>query len=153
MKADRASLAQHLVSPNRIWYRSISYKYELVSDYACSVSPVAPPQHAAVDCYLEISPSGFMAFRNGYQWDGPSGPTIDTPSSLRASLVHDGLYQLMREGLLDHRWRREADRLFFRILREDGMPWWRRFLWWRAVRRFAARAIEPRIDRVKVAPR
>ena len=53
----------------------------------------------------------------GYGRDGPSGPTLDTRDFIRGSLVHDALYQLMREGLLDHS-----------IHREDGMTalraWW-----------------------------
>ncbi|MDA8018651.1 MAG: hypothetical protein MPN21_14515 [Thermoanaerobaculia bacterium] len=34
----------------------------------------------------------------GYAWNGATG-AIDTPSFRRASLIHDGLYQLMREGV------------------------------------------------------
>ena len=33
-----------------------------------------------------------ICFDRGYAWDGPSGPTIDTPDAMPASLVHDGLY-------------------------------------------------------------
>jgi hypothetical protein len=48
---------------------------------------------------------------------------------MRGSLVHDALYQLMREGLLDpEQWREPADSLLRAICREDGMSairaWW-----------------------------
>jgi len=40
---------------------------------------------------------------------------------MRGSLVHDALYQLMREGALPIVYREEADRLLRRICIEDGM--------------------------------
>jgi len=48
---------------------------------------------------------------------------------MRGSLVHDALYQLMREDLLDNDTTREpADRLLQSMCREDGMSairaWW-----------------------------
>ena len=49
--------------------------------------------------------------------DGPSGPAIDTKNFMRASLVHDALYQLMRLGTLDKSRRQYADRLLQTIRR------------------------------------
>ena len=47
---------------------------------------------------------------------------------MRGSLVHDALYQLMREGLLDLGWRETADQELRRVCLEDGMSairaWW-----------------------------
>ncbi len=48
---------------------------------------------------------------------------------MRGSLVHDALYQLMREGELDYETYREpADRLLQSMCKEDGMSsiraWW-----------------------------
>ena len=87
-------------------------------------------------------------FETGYQWDGPSGPTIDTCNAMRASLVHDGLYQAIREGWLEQRARKRADREFHRILKKDGMIFWRRWLWYWGVRLFAANAAQkPRSSR------
>lgn len=41
---------------------------------------------------------------------------------MRGSLVHDALYQLMRENHLDEdRWRPTADDILRRLCREDGM--------------------------------
>ena len=62
----------------------------------------------------------------GFQWDGASGPAIDTPSFMRASLVHDALYKLAREGMLPDGWRLPADKVLVAILRKDGMSWIRR---------------------------
>jgi hypothetical protein len=66
----------------------------------------------------------------GYAWDGASGPTIDTRSVIRASLVHDALYQLMRLGVLDRGWRATADADLARIMIEDG-AWRIRAAAWR----------------------
>lgn len=81
-------------------------------------------------------------FESGYRWDGPSGPTIDTRNAMLASLVHDGLYQAIREGWLDQakKVRKRADKEFRRILKKEGMIFWRRWLWYWGVRLFAANA-------------
>jgi hypothetical protein len=45
---------------------------------------------------------------------------------MRGSLVHDALYQLMREGFLEKNVHRSiADRLLYDLVREDGMNWFR----------------------------
>ncbi len=80
----------------------------------------------------------------GYAWDGPSGPTIDTTNAIRASLLHDVLYQAMREKLIPRkRNRRIADAAFRKILKEDGMHSFRRWLWWITVRLFGGYAVKP----------
>ena len=76
----------------------------------------------------------------GYAWDGPSGPTFDTGNSMRAALIHDVLYQAIREGGLPASYRRKADREFRRILKADGMTLLRRLAWWLAVRLFGSTA-------------
>ena len=63
---------------------------------------------------------GVLAIHAGYAWDGASGPVIDRPSVMRASLIHDALYQLIREGHLSIKFRDQCDRLFKRLCIEDG---------------------------------
>lgn len=46
----------------------------------------------------------------------------------KASAMHDALYQMRTIS------RADADGLFRRILREEGEPWWRRWLFWIGVR-------------------
>ena len=84
-----------------------------------------------------------ICFNRGYAWDGPSGPTIDTPDAMLASLVHDGLYQALRDGRLDQEARKAADVEFLRILKKDGMFWLRRWSWYLGVRLFASSAARP----------
>ena len=46
---------------------------------------------------LILSKTGFLEIEPNYAWDGTSGPVKDTSANMFASLVHDALYQLMRE--------------------------------------------------------
>ena len=86
---------------------------------------------------------GLITFRRGYAWDGPSGPTIDTKNWMRASIVHDGFYQLMRESLLPQSFRKRADQIMHEMLRADGMSRARARMSYLGVRAFGARAARP----------
>lgn len=106
------------VRMNRIAYRD-SYRYQLVADYRCKVSIL--PSDERSSNLLTLTDDGWLTIREGYAWDGPSGPTIDTPNFMRGSLVHDALYQMIRESLLDGSCREAADLELQRICIEDGM--------------------------------
>lgn len=81
--------------------------------------------------FYELSPCGQLIAKVGYRWDGPSGPTIDTPSFMRGSLWHDLLWQMMREELLPEKYYDYSNDLFKRINKEDGMwsprAWYTKF--------------------------
>ncbi len=103
-----------------IAYKS-GYKYQLSEDYSQVAIGIKPEEDANLS-YVELNTNGDLFIRAGYAWDGPSGPTIDTKNFMRGSLVHDALYQLMREGLLSQsKFRNKADRLLRIMCREDGM--------------------------------
>lgn len=80
--------------------------------------------------------SGNLVLHAGYVWDGPSGPALDTVDFQRASLVHDALYQMARKSTDWKRWKRRADKEMRRIAIEDGMPRWRAWYAYTAVRWF-----------------
>ena len=89
------------------------YRYQLQEGYSLVIS--IRPAAAVGNDYIALDPQGALRIAKGYAWDGPSGPTLDTANFMRGSLVHDALYQLMREGLLDHTVHREAaDRILQR---------------------------------------
>ena len=117
-----------------------NWKYKLDRDYSypLPVSLCDDERTESGNDLIRLT-KNTIEFKKGYAWDGPSGPTIDTANAMRASLVHDGLYQAMREGWLlpNERNRKAADVEFRRILKEDGMFWVRRWAWYWAVRRFA----------------
>ena len=88
---------------------------------------------------------GVLTVEVGYAFDGPSGPTIDTKNSMRASLVHDAGYQLMREGAISRTiYRKYIDEIFRDILLEDGMNKLRVWTWYHAVRIFSKKSSFPR---------
>jgi len=80
---------------------------------------------------------GSLIIRPGYYWDGASGPTIDDKTNHLAALVHDALYQLMREGLVDRSHRKYIDQLFKQICLDNGMSRFRAWYYYRAVRMFS----------------
>lgn len=91
------------------------------------------------DAFVSLERNGQLLVKAGFSWDGCSGPTVDDASNCRAGLVHDCLYYLADLGLFDaekEKIRKKADRIFRVILKEDGMPFVRRWAYYRAVRKF-----------------
>ena len=129
------------MSVEKIRYKK-GYKYQLVQTYRIMTG--IKPDDDIQSYYLNLSKRGELTIRRGYAWDGPSGPTIDTKNFMRGSLVHDALYQLMRQGLLPGDWRHEADKELRRICLEDGMSRFRAWLVYRGVRLGASYAASPR---------
>lgn len=125
------------------------YKYQLAEEYRVKVAVV--PRWVIKTEFIILTTDGLLVLRAGYAWDGPSGPTFDTRSSMRGSLVHDALYQLIREGHLSESSRLAADDELKRICLEDGMWRWRAAIWHRAVRRAAGPAAKPENRRIVYA--
>ena len=117
------------------------YKYTLYEDYRQSTR--LRPAEPVLTRFIELAADGTLTVKASYAWDGPSGPTIDTKDFMRGSLVHDALYQLLRERRLPREERRYADVLLRDICLEDGMS--RLYAWivyW-SVRLFAASSAKP----------
>ena len=124
-----------------IRYRS-EYKYQLASDYRISI-PIVPAEDIVTD-FIELDSDGELTAKKGYAWDGPSGPVIDTKENMRASLVYDALYQLMRNEELNTRTHRKtADELFREICKKDGVSSLRANIYYKALRKFGKPAASP----------
>lgn len=110
---------------NNISYRT-GYKYQLAKTYVVKTG-ITTVLSINTE-FISLETDGVLTIRNGYSWDGPSGPTIDTANFMRGSLVHDALYQLIRQELLSEESRIPADMELKRICKEDGMSsiraWW-----------------------------
>ena len=103
--------------------------------------------------FFVLSPDGDLFIKKGYAWDGPSGPTFDTPSAMRASLAHDALYQMLRNGALPSEYREQADNELHRLAIADGMWPWRADMWLFVLHRCGASAASPEsIKMVYIAP-
>ncbi len=116
----------------KVKYRKLKgWKYELLEEMVCPID--VPRMLMADNEYISLR-NRYLKVRSRYAWDGPSGPTFDDPTNMRASLFHDALCQLIGEGLLDKKYRKYADQLFYEHLLEDGMGKWRAWLYYKAVR-------------------
>lgn len=92
------------------------------------------PEVACGNEYFALLRTGDLIIRKGYAWDGASGPTFDTKSSMRPSLIHDCFCQMMQEHMLDwKRWHQEVNKYFMDLCIEDGMGNFRASLWYSAV--------------------
>lgn len=110
---------------------SEGYKYQLEALYACE-TPVTGT--LIEDDLFTLYESGLLVIRRGFAWDGASGPTIDSKSSMRASLVHDVFCVCMRDGRLSYeKWQDTVNEFFRQQCIEDGMWQWRAGLWHAAV--------------------
>lgn len=135
---------------DKIYYRE-GYKYQLAKSYTIQTEIYLPENIST--SFIFLSKTGLLLIKEGYAWDGPSGPTIDTPSSMRGSLVHDALYQLMRLGLISEDNRDYADLLLKKVCVEDGMNKVRAKLWQTMVNLFASGCAKSGTGReVKEAP-
>ncbi len=68
---------------------------------------------------------------------------------MRASLVHDALYQLMRnEYLATRTYRKVADQLFKEICKEDGVSNLKASAYYKALRKFGKPAAIPQNKKI-----
>lgn len=131
-------------------YKS-GYKYQLKENYFIFAG-IYPTQRITTE-YIEMTVSGSLCIKAGYAWDGPSGPSIDTKTFMRGSLVHDALYQLIREGHLPMTMREHADSLLHDICLQDGMSSFRAWYVHAAVTLFGKPSAEPSNNhKIEVAP-
>jgi hypothetical protein len=112
---------------------SQGYKYQLEKDF---ITEVEIFDESITSPYIELRPNGCLLIKKGYAWDGPSGPAIDTKDFMRGALVHDALYQLMREYGLNRDYRPTADTIMRKFCLIDGMNPIRAWLAWFGVRLF-----------------
>lgn len=127
------------------------YKFWVAQDFVLDIGERIKPARAGGNNFVEISAAGVFIARRGYAWDGASGPAIDTENWRTASLVHDGLYQLIKEGVLAMEQRQAADDLMRDILLGKDMWVVRAVIAHAAVRQFGEMFMRNNPDGVLVA--
>ena len=115
---------------NVIQYKS-GYKYQLTKSYTVDID-IKPDKDIELGRWIRLTKTGSLYIADGYAWDGATG-AIDTVTIMRASLVHDALYQLMREKLLSQDYFYAVNRVLHSMCLEDGMNWFRAWYVKRAV--------------------
>jgi hypothetical protein len=136
---------------DRTLYFRRGYKYVVKRDChgKLDIIPFAPID---VD-HMRMDMEGNATILAGYPWNGASGPTWDTLSSMRGSLWHDFCYELIRLGLIDRKYKEYADQLLHDLCTEDGMYSWRADYWRWAVLKFGAGSCLPSAEpKEEVAP-
>ena len=133
---------------SHIEYRS-GYKYQLARDYGVKVS-VRPDRDIDTE-FIRLTTGGMLFVRKGYAWDGPSGPVKDNKENMRGSLVHDALYQLMRNKELSTRTHRKAADLEFKnMCKADGVSKFWASVYYKGLRKFGKPAASPQ-NKKKIA--
>lgn len=84
--------------------------------------------------FIRLHPNGRLFLREGFVWDFGSGPAVDTPAMVWASLAHDAFYELMKLELLPWSERKRVDRFLRQQLRAAGASWFRAWYVYWAVR-------------------
>ena len=118
------------------------YKYRLTGYFAVNL-PMPFDLYTVRTAYIHLS-QGRLVLAEGYAWDGASWPAIDTRTFMRGSLIHDALYQLIREGELPKELRIDADKVLKRACLADGMWRFRAWYVYKSVRLFGWIAIRPK---------
>ena len=123
-----------------VFYRA-GYKYQLAKDLHAETA-IRPDRDIDTE-YIKLDTLGNLTIKEGYASDGPSGPTIDKPDSMRGAFIHDAKYQLIREQWIAKNWKATADIELRTDLVLDGMSKIKAELWYIGVRFFAYSATEP----------
>ena len=123
-------------------YRKIPkhWKYQLIEEYWIWLA--IEPGFFETD-FLLLDSQNYLTIKKGYAWDG-STAVPDTKACMRASLVHDALYALMREGKLDFKHRDYADQMYRDMCIEDGMWRWHANLRYWGLKHFAGKYAKPK---------
>jgi hypothetical protein len=133
--------------PKMRYTKGWKYRLEDPLVYQLSERWIGVPSCDIYDGTLH-GPTRLITIRDGYPWDGCSGPTIDTTDSMVPGCIHDFLYELCRMEQLDYKkWRPLADLEFYDLCRECGMNRMRAWTWYQAVHRFAESAAMPGSER------
>jgi hypothetical protein len=126
-----------------------SDKYIVAKEY----QDIAPfkPEKAIFTSYGEFLPTGEYTIKAGFLFSA-SWPAMNSFNTRRGSGIHDLFYNFMKEGHLPRSYRKEVDKLFYKIIREDGMNAVRAKYWYLAVRIGGDKALDSPAPKIKYSP-
>ena len=97
---------------------SSGYKFQLNSDVVVQTT-LRPEQQCVIQGYVFLDTDGLLYIYRGYAWNGCTNAP-DTDSNFLAGLVHDALYQLIQEGILEQSFKPYADMMLRDVMIECG---------------------------------
>jgi hypothetical protein len=131
-------------------YYTEGYKYQVTRDCTIQTKVVG---YDIDTPHSRLTPDGKLTAKDGYSWNGASGPTFDTKSTMRPALFHDIGYQLIRLGFIEVKWKEYFDQLLHDLMMEDGAWKWRADYYQWAVLKFGAGSCKPSAEPMElVAP-
>lgn len=136
---------------NFIVYTKVNYKYKLAKDYIHKLSFTIDKDIKTP--FIELYKDGTLIVKAFYAWDGCSGIAVDDDTNMRGGLVHDALYQLMREGYLSVSIRILADKELKDICIADDMNRIRASLYFDAVELFGEQYAGKQEEKIYTAPK
>lgn len=82
--------------------------------------------------YTHLTENGLLWVGTGTEWDFGSGPAVNTPEMVRASLVHDMFCIMTDRGLVPWSVRSKADKLFRDQIKEFSpvRKWYNPMRYW-----------------------
>lgn len=122
-------------------YEKISSIYELTENHTLEIVGSFPVRSGTYGNLWRVDDKTFLTLFKGMGWDGNTGAK-DTGSSMEASLVHDWLCHTndtvwgMNKGDWK-KYRKMADKEYFRLLKKNGMSWIRAKTRYLAIRTYA----------------
>ena len=116
------------------------FKYQLSEDHIIQIDIIGYEYN---DQFIKLNANGWLLIRNGYAWDGASGPTKDDKTNMEGSLVHDALYQLMRQEAIPREFQEYSDKLFRDICVDKGMRKVRAWYYLRGLQLFGKSSNDP----------
>ena len=116
------------------------WKYKLAGEVKYATQIIGKPTDWE---YLALDADGILTIRSGYCWDGPSGPARDSDDAMYGSLIHDALYQMIREGRINKSDRKRADEILRDVCIASGMNKVRAQAFYRAVRLAGKNYVKP----------
>ena len=127
------------------------FKYQLIETETFLTNIF--PEQDIINPFISLSKDGTLTGRPGYAWDGPSGPTIDRKTNMRASLGHDMLCQLLRERKISIDYLRRTNHYMGVWCKEDGMMNWLAYMYVRELNNFGSFAADPKnVKKILEAP-
>ena len=116
------------------------YKYKLSETFTIQTSI---KNNSFKHKFFTLKDSGILVINKGYLWDGVSGPTWDTKSTMIPGLVHDAFYQAIRLELLPLLFKEEVDTVFYELMIYHKVWKTRACYFYKAVKEFGHNSCVP----------
>ena len=104
------------------YYENNSWKYQNAKEVSWQSS--IKPDEDIIQPFYSILTTGLIIAKVGYAWDGASGFCPDFNSIMPGSLFHDIIWQALRRGELEPKWKKQGNEELRLICIDTGMWLW-----------------------------